>query len=75
MVFTPFLNEPLKISNQGEVGFSIGSVKPFDTFLRPVFQARSPLDPRQHHDSRLIQQRAGQRVATPRNPAAAVDLA
>jgi len=39
MVFTPFLNEPLKISNQGEVGFSIGSVKPFDTFLRPVFQA------------------------------------
>ena len=27
------------------------------------------------HDSRLIHQRAGERVATPRDPAAAVDLA
>ena len=31
--FSRFLNDPLKINNQNEVGFSIGSVKPFDMLL------------------------------------------
>ena len=31
--FSRFLNDPLKVSNQNEVGFSIGAVKPFDMLL------------------------------------------
>jgi hypothetical protein len=31
--FSRFLNDPLKVSNQNEVGFSIGVVKPFDMLL------------------------------------------
>jgi hypothetical protein len=33
LVFTRFLQEPLKISHQGEIGFSIGSATPLDLWI------------------------------------------
>src|SRR2546430_9617675 len=47
----------------------------FGDCARPILQARGSFDPRQDHDSSLVQQSTSECVAVPRYPATAIDFA
>jgi hypothetical protein len=61
-----------ELSGQSHTRFAIS--RSLCDCSRPILQSRSFFDPRQDHDSSLIQQSTGQRVAALRYPAATIDF-